>query len=196
MSGSDRPSRRLAAVRDRAGRPAGGRAQPFAAGVPDGRPQAAHRDRPRDGRRASASSAGRLPMRRRWTRSRPGWKAPRFDVTAEPQTLADNRRVGGLISFRDPAGNRLEAFYGAEIDETPFQPRPFDLRFPHRPARPRPCRADGREHRCDDGVLCRRARLRAQRLHRKAVPRLFLSRQCAASQPGADRDRQATACTI
>jgi 2,3-dihydroxybiphenyl 1,2-dioxygenase len=43
-------------------------------------------------------------------------------VTVEPQTLADARRVGGLISFRDPAGNRLEAFYGAEIDETPFSP--------------------------------------------------------------------------
>jgi 2,3-dihydroxybiphenyl 1,2-dioxygenase len=43
-------------------------------------------------------------------------------VTAEPQTLADARRIGGLISFRDPAGNRLEAFYGAEIDETPFSP--------------------------------------------------------------------------
>ena len=43
-------------------------------------------------------------------------------VTAEPQTLADARRVGGLISFRDPAGNRLEAFYGAEVDETPFSP--------------------------------------------------------------------------
>jgi 2,3-dihydroxybiphenyl 1,2-dioxygenase len=43
-------------------------------------------------------------------------------VTAEPQALADARRVGGLISFRDPAGNRLEAFYGAEVDETPFSP--------------------------------------------------------------------------
>src|SRR5947209_10692074 len=43
-------------------------------------------------------------------------------VTAEPQTLADNRRVRALISFRDPAGNRLEAFHGAEIDETPFKP--------------------------------------------------------------------------
>jgi catechol 2,3-dioxygenase-like lactoylglutathione lyase family enzyme len=43
-------------------------------------------------------------------------------VTAEPRTLADARRVGGLISFRDPAGNRLEAFYGAEIDEAPFSP--------------------------------------------------------------------------
>src|SRR6266404_2380354 len=43
-------------------------------------------------------------------------------VTAEPQTLADTRRVRALISFRDPAGNRLEAFYGAEIDDTPFQP--------------------------------------------------------------------------
>ena len=43
-------------------------------------------------------------------------------VTAEPQTLADARRVRNLISFRDPAGNRLEAFYGAEIDDAPFQP--------------------------------------------------------------------------
>jgi 2,3-dihydroxybiphenyl 1,2-dioxygenase len=43
-------------------------------------------------------------------------------VTAEPQTLADARRVRTLISFRDPAGNRLEAFYGAEIDDTPFKP--------------------------------------------------------------------------
>jgi 2,3-dihydroxybiphenyl 1,2-dioxygenase len=43
-------------------------------------------------------------------------------VVAEPRTLADARRVGGLISFSDPAGNRLEAFYGAEIDKTPFSP--------------------------------------------------------------------------
>jgi 2,3-dihydroxybiphenyl 1,2-dioxygenase len=43
-------------------------------------------------------------------------------VTAEPRTLADARRVGGLISFSDPGGNRLEAFHGAEIDETPFRP--------------------------------------------------------------------------
>src|ERR1700709_1681523 len=39
-----------------------------------------------------------------------------------PGTLADNRRVKRLISFRDPAGNRLEAFYGAEIDDRPFLP--------------------------------------------------------------------------
>jgi 2,3-dihydroxybiphenyl 1,2-dioxygenase len=44
------------------------------------------------------------------------------DVTAESQTQADTRHVRGLISFRDPAGNRLEAFYGAEIDTTPFSP--------------------------------------------------------------------------
>jgi 2,3-dihydroxybiphenyl 1,2-dioxygenase len=43
-------------------------------------------------------------------------------VTSEPQALADARRVRRLISFSDPAGNRLEAFYGAEIDETPFKP--------------------------------------------------------------------------
>jgi 2,3-dihydroxybiphenyl 1,2-dioxygenase len=45
-----------------------------------------------------------------------------IDVIAEPQTSADNRRVRGLISFHDPAGNRLEAFYGPEIDDTPFSP--------------------------------------------------------------------------
>jgi 2,3-dihydroxybiphenyl 1,2-dioxygenase len=44
------------------------------------------------------------------------------DVPSEPGTLADARRVTGLISFHDPAGNRLEAFYGAEIDESPFLP--------------------------------------------------------------------------
>ncbi len=43
-------------------------------------------------------------------------------VVSEPQALADARRVAGLISFHDPAGNRLEAFYGAEIDDTPFRP--------------------------------------------------------------------------
>ncbi|MFZ2159453.1 MAG: VOC family protein [Bradyrhizobium sp.] len=43
-------------------------------------------------------------------------------VTAGPQALADARRVRGLISFSDPSGNRLEAFYAAEIDETPFRP--------------------------------------------------------------------------
>src|ERR1700742_3999315 len=43
-------------------------------------------------------------------------------VVSEPATLADARRVKRLISFRDPAGNRLEAFYGAEIDDTPFLP--------------------------------------------------------------------------
>ena len=43
-------------------------------------------------------------------------------VTSEPQALADARRVRRLISFSDPAGNRLEAFYGAEIDATPFVP--------------------------------------------------------------------------
>src|SRR4051812_45181992 len=49
-------------------------------------------------------------------------EAAEVEVTSEPGTLADNRRVKRLISFRDPAGNRLEAFYAAEIDDTPFLP--------------------------------------------------------------------------
>src|SRR5512136_1316038 len=47
-------------------------------------------------------------------------EAAEVTVTAEPQALADTRRVRRLISFSDPAGNRLEAFYGAEIDDAPF----------------------------------------------------------------------------
>ena len=43
-------------------------------------------------------------------------------VATESRALADMRRVAGLISFRDPAGNRLEVFHGAETDDTPFKP--------------------------------------------------------------------------
>jgi 2,3-dihydroxybiphenyl 1,2-dioxygenase len=43
-------------------------------------------------------------------------------VRREPAALADERFVSGLISFRDPAGNRLEAFHGAAVAETPFRP--------------------------------------------------------------------------
>jgi 2,3-dihydroxybiphenyl 1,2-dioxygenase len=49
-------------------------------------------------------------------------EAAGVEVSAEPQTLADTRRVRALISFHDPAGNRLEAFYGAEIADAPFSP--------------------------------------------------------------------------
>jgi 2,3-dihydroxybiphenyl 1,2-dioxygenase len=49
-------------------------------------------------------------------------EAAGIDVVAEPRTLADTRRVRSLVSFRDPAGNRLEAFYGPDIDDTPFSP--------------------------------------------------------------------------
>ena len=33
-----------------------------------------------------------------------------------------SRRGRGLLSSSDPAGNRLEAFHGAEIDDAPFRP--------------------------------------------------------------------------
>ena len=39
-----------------------------------------------------------------------------------PAAVADERRVKELILFRDPAGNRLEAFHGAEVAADPFQP--------------------------------------------------------------------------
>lgn len=43
-------------------------------------------------------------------------------VRREPTTLSDQRFVSGLISFTDPSGNRLEAFYGAAVAETSFRP--------------------------------------------------------------------------
>jgi catechol 2,3-dioxygenase-like lactoylglutathione lyase family enzyme len=49
-------------------------------------------------------------------------EAAEVEVQRAPQALADARRVKALIRFRDPAGNRLEAFHGAEIAATPFKP--------------------------------------------------------------------------
>ena len=43
-------------------------------------------------------------------------------VRREPATLADQRCVRGLISFADPGGNRLEAFWGAAVADEPFRP--------------------------------------------------------------------------
>ncbi|HSU07010.1 MAG TPA: VOC family protein, partial [Acetobacteraceae bacterium] len=43
-------------------------------------------------------------------------------VRREPKALADQRLVGELISFSDPAGNRLEAFHGAQVAPEPFRP--------------------------------------------------------------------------
>jgi hypothetical protein len=55
-------------------------------------------------------------------------------VKREPAALADQRCVTGLISFADPAGNRLEAFHGAHIADAAFQAQPRRLGLPHRPA--------------------------------------------------------------
>ena len=43
-------------------------------------------------------------------------------VTRGSAALAGQRCVGGLISFSDPAGNHLEAFFGGQIADTPFSP--------------------------------------------------------------------------
>jgi 2,3-dihydroxybiphenyl 1,2-dioxygenase len=43
-------------------------------------------------------------------------------VTRGGSALAERRRVRDLLVFQDPAGNRLEAFHGAEIAPLPFRP--------------------------------------------------------------------------
>src|SRR5258708_13447485 len=45
----------------------------------------------------------------------------------QPQPLADSRRFRGRISFRHPAANRRQAFYGAELHDRPFRPPPCSL---------------------------------------------------------------------
>ena len=66
-----------------------------------------------------------------------GWEVPdaaaldRLAATLEtagvsvermPRATADERRIRDGIGFQDPAGNRLEAFHGAEIATDPFLP--------------------------------------------------------------------------
>jgi 2,3-dihydroxybiphenyl 1,2-dioxygenase len=46
----------------------------------------------------------------------------RVAVAVGSRALADERRVKELIVFRDPAGNRLEAFHGPETAGEPFRP--------------------------------------------------------------------------
>jgi 2,3-dihydroxybiphenyl 1,2-dioxygenase len=43
-------------------------------------------------------------------------------VARGSRALAEERRVKDLIVFHDPAGNRLEAFHGAEVAQEPFKP--------------------------------------------------------------------------
>jgi 2,3-dihydroxybiphenyl 1,2-dioxygenase len=43
-------------------------------------------------------------------------------VAREPASLAEERCVAEVISFSDPAGNRLEAFHGARLADTAFRP--------------------------------------------------------------------------
>jgi 2,3-dihydroxybiphenyl 1,2-dioxygenase len=43
-------------------------------------------------------------------------------VKREPASVTDPRFVREVISFADPAGNRLEAFHGAQVADEPFHP--------------------------------------------------------------------------
>jgi catechol 2,3-dioxygenase-like lactoylglutathione lyase family enzyme len=43
----------------------------------------------------------------------------------EPAAFVDQRFVRDLISFRDPAGNRLEVFHRPRLADTPFMPARF-----------------------------------------------------------------------
>jgi len=49
-------------------------------------------------------------------------EAAQVPVIREPAALADQRFVAALISFRDPDGNRLEAFHGPMLADQPFRP--------------------------------------------------------------------------
>jgi len=51
-----------------------------------------------------------------------GLEAANVRVTRAPRATAEERRVKDLITFDDPAGNRLEVFHGAEVTTDPFTP--------------------------------------------------------------------------
>jgi catechol 2,3-dioxygenase-like lactoylglutathione lyase family enzyme len=43
-------------------------------------------------------------------------------VKCEPAAIVNRRFFRDLISFRDPAGNRIEVFHGPALADTPFTP--------------------------------------------------------------------------
>jgi 2,3-dihydroxybiphenyl 1,2-dioxygenase len=62
---------------------------------------------------SDAAALGRLGARLEATGTR---------VERLPAAIASQRRVAEAIAFFDPAGNRLEAFHGAEVASDPFRP--------------------------------------------------------------------------
>ena len=87
-----------------------------------GRPQAAaHRQcRRRRGHRVLRLGGRRTP--RRSTGSAPIWRPTASRWRAAPRSLAEERHVADLLVARDPNGNRLEFFHGAEVASDPFRP--------------------------------------------------------------------------
>jgi hypothetical protein len=69
-----------------------------------------------------ASTAGKSRTRRRSMRSAASSNGPVVAVARGSRALAGERRVRDLFVFNDPIGNRLEAFYGAEVSAAPFRP--------------------------------------------------------------------------
>src|SRR5689334_2053986 len=49
-------------------------------------------------------------------------EAAAIAVRRLPASVADERCVRDVLTFNDPAGNRLEAFHGAEVASEPFRP--------------------------------------------------------------------------
>ena len=99
---------RLAPVRDRAGRAPGGGARQFAAGLPDGRPQATHRHRPRNGRRDALLRLGSRGQRRAGCAGGPAGTGQRagHSRTANPGRRQARPRTDLVPrSRRQPAGS-------------------------------------------------------------------------------------------
>jgi len=93
--------------------------------------------------KASGSSAGRWRMPPHSMALAARLERAGVTVTAEPQTLADTRRVRGLISL----GTRPATVSSVSWREIATRRSSRDDRspLPHRAARPRPRRADGRD---------------------------------------------------
>ena len=73
-------------------------------------------------RMPSAFLGGRSPTPQAWTLLRPSSKRPALPYDVNRRRSPIRRFVRDLISFRDPDGNRLEAFHGPLLADTPFAP--------------------------------------------------------------------------
>ena len=176
--GGNHPPRRMARLRPAHHGSGGGGRHRLVAGLPHGRPQAAHPGGPGQRRRRRLLRLGRSPTATRWNGSPPGWTGPASgwrpcrgrrptDARWGAACASSIRRATAMKPLRSRAG-------GSRIP--PGAPcRAF---APVRWAWAMSCSWRNASKTCF--LLCRRARIPPERLHAASLQGLFLPHQRAA----------------